>query len=92
VVQVSGHLDYARQMDAVLEVIGIRTRKHVELGAADSLQQWTAFQHCDHVGEAAHSASATPVSPLTDSAFGDEVDVAVEAIDYVETSEDGMRS
>jgi len=79
-------------MDAVLEVIGIRTRKHAELGAADSLQQWTAFQHCDHIGEAAHSTSATLVSPLTDSAFGDEVDVAVEAIDYVETSEDGRRS
>jgi len=78
-------------MDTILEVLGIRTREHVKLGAVDSLQQWSSIHRCNP-SPAAESPSATPVSPVTDSAFGDEVDEAVQATDYVETSTDGVHS
>jgi len=79
-------------MDAMLEVIGIRTREHVEVGAVDSLRQWSAIQRCNVIDTAAQSTLATPVSPMTDSALGDEVDEAVEAIDYIERSDDVVPS
>jgi len=75
-------------MDAVLEVIGIRTKKHAELGSVDSLRQWSAVQRSNVMDTASQATLVTPLSPMTDSALGDEVDEAVEAIDYVETSDD----
>lgn len=89
-VQVSGHFDYARQMDAVLEVVGVRTREHAELGTVDSLRQWTEHR-CEHSESPAMSA-VTSSSQLADSAFGDEVDEAVEAIEYTDVSEDSVQS
>jgi len=77
-VQVSGHFDYARQMDAVLEVIGIRTRQHAEVGAVDSLRQWSAVQRCTSSGPTAASSVT-----LTDSALGDDVDEVIEATEYI---------
>jgi len=70
-------------MDAVLEVVGIQTREHAELGAADSLRQWTAVQRC----KPCESPAITCDSPLTDSALGDEVEEAIEATEYIDASE-----
>jgi len=87
VVKVSGHFDYARQMDAVLEVIGIRTRQHAELGAEDSLQQWSALQRCKPT-ESPDMSTAT----LADSAIGDEVEEGLEATEFIDISEDSVHS
>jgi len=78
-------------MDAVLEVLGVRTREHVTPGGMDSLQQWTAVQQsslADTAAAAAQSTSATVVSPSTDSALGDDVEEGIEATDYVESTSD----
>jgi len=81
--QVGGHYDYAKQIDAVLEVIGVRTRERAEPGAVDSLRQWSAVQRCD---------VSTSVSPAVDSALGDDVDEAVEAIEYVDIPPDSSHN
>jgi len=87
-VQVSGHFDYAKQMDAVLEMIGIRTREHAELGAVDSLRQWSAVQQY----KPSATSSVACSSPMTDSALGDEVEEAIEATEYINVAEDDVHS
>jgi len=79
-------------MDTVLEVLGIRTREHAAVGAVDSLQQWAAVQQSHLTDATVQSASAAIVSPMTDSAFGDEIEEGVEATDYIETSDDVVPS
>lgn len=81
-VQVSGHFDYAKQMDALLEVLEIRTREHPELGEDDLLKQWSVVEDSDLVDDAAQSTLATDISQVTNSAISDDVDEAVEATDY----------
>jgi len=90
-VQVSGHFDYEKQMDVVLEVVGVRTRDHAELGTMDSLRQWTAVQRSEH-SESPAISTVTSSSQLADSALGDEVDEAVEAFEYMDMSEDSVQS
>ena len=90
-VQVSGHFDYEKQMDVVLEVVGVRTRDHAELGTMDSLRQWTAVQRFEH-SESPAISTVTSSSQLADSALGDEVDEAVEAFEYMDMSEDSVQS
>jgi len=75
-------------MDAVLEVIGVRTREHAEIGAVDSLRQWSAVQRCTPSGPSGASSVT-----MTDSALGDEIDEeAIEATEYIVVSEDSDHS
>lgn len=66
--QVSGHFDYGRKMDSILEVIGVKTKQHVTPGAADSLQQWSTLCRVA-------SSNDTDRSPDAD----DEIEAGVEA-------------
>jgi len=92
VVQVSGHFDYAKQMDAVLEVLEIRTRKHTEPDDVDLLKQWSVVENSDLTDDAASSVLATQNSSVTDSAVGGEVEEAVEAADYLFVTLDDIPS
>ena len=81
-------MDYARQMDAVLEVIGVGTREHAEPGSVDSLRQWSAVQRQQPCSEYPATSLSTCTSPLADSALGDEIEEAVEATEYVDISQE----
>jgi len=67
-------------MDSVLEVIGVRTRQHVELGAEDSLRQWSAIHRSQPTESQATSVSAS----VADSALGDELEEGVEATEFAD--------
>ncbi|KAI0225683.1 Transmembrane and coiled-coil domain-containing protein 4 [Lamellibrachia satsuma] len=41
---VNGHLDYVKNMDAILEAVGVRTREYSLGGREDSLRQWVQIQ------------------------------------------------
>jgi hypothetical protein len=67
--QVSGHFDYARKMESILEVIGVETKQYVASGAADSIREWCTLHRT------ASSSNSTRHSPDTD----DETEMGIEA-------------
>jgi len=82
-------------MDAVLEVVGLRTRHHAEPGAVDSLRQWSAIHSATSSITRTREYTEPGVvvtSPVSDSALGDEVEEAVEATEYSDVSEDQAHS
>jgi len=76
-------------MDDVLQVIGVKTVEHAEPGAADSLRQWSSVKRSNLTES---TTSVTAISPMTDSALGDEVEEGVEAFECIEISEDSVHS
>jgi len=88
---VSGHFDYARRMNAILEVVGIATWEPAELDEMDLPEQCSAVEQCPP-GECATVSNVTCNSPMSDSAFGDEVEEAVEATEFMNLSDYSVHS
>ncbi len=50
--QVTGHMDYMKNMDAILEAVGIRTKEYSMGARENSLRQWVQIQRGQRPGTA----------------------------------------
>ena len=50
--QVTGHMDYMKNMDVILELVGVRTKEYSMGARENSLRQWVQIQRGQRPGTA----------------------------------------